>query len=598
MSTATPIKLRIPRQDLSQLSAFPPTAEGAAQWGRSLSSDDTQTAVVRMQEALRECNRVEMTSNQRFVILEALCPTAVRIQGQLTRRFLNQPLVLPEASRQMAEFSESLLSLLSTAYTLVTVHTIQRPPDSPELNPARQACESLQRALEFAGRRILQAFQLYQNLEPSCWLTLHQLYALGERQNLANLPVADLHGQQVSLTSTYLQTAMLSCCKPNQLRQSELIGLYLALQNLWGHLLKLRRDCDGEDSCFRVNLHDDKPPQYHLDDAGTGEYIRYIATSGLLKHLQEMHNRDRGNQQQVNTLLRELGLPMSSLDHLVEALSTPRQRNFSRRSGEGLALEVAVGLSSVHYHIAGDRTFAQFLPAQLAEMADSGKLFTDAGSPRHPEGDAAGHPAVERPPAPAEEMVHHLEEAPEANPGQHRFSIYRAPVINVSPGGYCLSWDDPNPVNMRSGDVLCVREPDQSNWLIAAVRWISALENAQTLIGLELLSPQAVPYGARVMSPSGTPSRPIRVLLLPEIKLVGKPHTLITPRTGFRERQRVVLLRDDEEFLVQLQRQLDATGSYSQFSFRYVRELEKNNSAVAEEVEFPRLAFESLWSHI
>ena len=88
----------------------------------------------------------------------------------------------------------------------------------------------------------------------------------------------------------------------------------------------------------------------------------------------------------------------------------------------------------------------------------------------------------------------------------------------------------------------------------------------------------------------------MRVLLLPEIKLVGQPHTLITPRAGFRERQKVSLVREGEQFYLQLQRQVAATGSFAQFDFRYIKMLE---DVIAEDKSGALgAAYNSLWTNI
>jgi len=141
-----------------------------------------------------------------------------------------------------------------------------------------------------------------------------------------------------------------------------------------------------------------------------------------------------------------------------------------------------------------------------------------------------------------------------------------------------------------------VREGGRSDWIIAVIRWVSQLRDAKSLIGVELLSPRAMPYGARIQHKTEVESALRRVLLLPEIKLVGKPHTLITPRAGFKERQKVTLVREGEEFLVQLLRQISATGNFAQFDFRYIKQLEQ---VVAEDKASPLdSAFDSLWSSI
>lgn len=88
----------------------------------------------------------------------------------------------------------------------------------------------------------------------------------------------------------------------------------------------------------------------------------------------------------------------------------------------------------------------------------------------------------------------------------------------------------------------------------------------------------------------------MRALLLPEIKLVGQDPTLITPRAGFRERQKIILMRRGEEIFIQLLRQVAITSTFVQFEFRYIKQL---GEILAEDKSRPRdSAFDSLWTNI
>ena len=88
----------------------------------------------------------------------------------------------------------------------------------------------------------------------------------------------------------------------------------------------------------------------------------------------------------------------------------------------------------------------------------------------------------------------------------------------------------------------------------------------------------------------------MRALLLPEIKLVGQAPTLILPRAGVRERQKIALMKHGEEMFVQLVRQVAVTSTFAQFEFRYIKQL---GEILAEDKSRPRdSAFDSLWTNI
>ena len=88
----------------------------------------------------------------------------------------------------------------------------------------------------------------------------------------------------------------------------------------------------------------------------------------------------------------------------------------------------------------------------------------------------------------------------------------------------------------------------------------------------------------------------MRALLLPEIKLVGQPNTLITPRVGFKERQKVTLVRGGEEFHVQLFKKVSSTAAYNQFEFRYIQQLDE--IAMQDHPDVSNATYKSLWDDI
>ena len=483
---------------------------------------------------------------------------------------------------------------------------------SASTNPARLACEAIQRALVFNGRKLLQTLQLYRPVELNGWLTLHQLYALAETQGLESLPVAEPLGGANTIAGCYAQALILGCCKPNQLRQGDLAGIYRGLQD-WGGLVALQKP-PGAEGIFLVNLDSDQPPLYSsLYEEPQGEQCRYINTRPLIAHLQSLLE---GNGSKGVNFDKDTRLPHNTLEHLIKSLGSMSLRNFNRISSPH-PLWVSVGLSAAHFHLAGERDFEQllygneYIPPAADRVAtnpflahqETGDMWQQA----NPEEDYSRE-QVPNASATEQEIEHQVQvddrtmaalvsdEDPELPP-EERYPIFKVQLANASPGGYCLEWNAGLPGDTRTGDIVSLKEEQNRDWVVAVIRWISQLEHARTLVGLELLSPRAKPYGAQIQRKTGEKTAPMRVLLLPEIKLVGQPHTLITPRAGFSERQKITLMREGEEYYIQLLRQITATGSFSQFDFRYIKQMGevlgegKNTGAVDS-------PYDSLWSKI
>jgi hypothetical protein len=607
MTRDAPIRLRIPRQDLQDFEIFTPTPEGAGAWAAGLPATNARQVAQDLRAALAQINRVELAPEQRFGILEALRPVLLTAAASLARRFLKQPLVMAAESRQMADLTNALYTLAATGYTLTAIHAIQRRDSIRNVSPAQLACESIHRAIRFTGSRLLQTFQLYRPVELHGWLDLHQLYALAEAQQLARLKVEDRLSGDGSICAAYLQALMLGCCKPNQLRQTDLSAIYRGLQD-WSTLLEVRPDKEGG-SLFLVDLDSDQPPLYSsLYHEPPGPRTRYVDTSPLIDHLTGL----AAASEQGVVFDKDNTVSHALLEHLISSLGKMSMRNFARkRSGKTIA--VTIGLSACHFYLAGEQTFERLLHGddhvelvneRLPDnpfLARQGKR--DKWQEANPEEDFDQSTIRGR----DYDMEHEvqldertralLQEEDEGQPAAHMlYPIHEVSIFDASPGGYCLEWTSELPGNIRTGDLVCVREDAQARWALAVIRWMSQLEEHRTLVGLELISPDAKALGARMQQKRGEETEPMRVLLLPEIKLVGQPPTLVTPRAGFKERQKIILAAHGEEFYIQLLRQVAVTGSFVQFEFRYIKQL---GDVLAEDKSRPKDSpFDSLWTNI
>jgi hypothetical protein len=338
-----------------------------------------------------------------------------------------------------------------------------------------------------------------------------------------------------------------------------------------------------------------------------GPLCRTINTTTLLEHLKTL-KEETGIQ--GTSFDKETAVPANMLDHLITSLGSVSLRNFNRTASKS-PLWICVGLSSVHYHVARQRLFEQmlygdrYIPAAAMQTQDVKFLSShgdaDIWQKANPEEDymgsvgeaAGGH--IDLDTATRARLL--PEESPEL-PTNKRYPVFKVQLADTSPGGYCLELLDELPRDIKTGDVVGLKETEnQKEWVIAVIRWISRLENAKTLIGLELLSPRAIAYGARIYRNGGEKTPPMRVLLLPEITLVGQPHSLITPRAGFKERQKVTMRNSVDSHTIALQRQIMSTGNFDQFEFRYVKEL---GDVLAENRNGgpPEGEYDSIWSSI
>ena len=167
--------------------------------------------------------------------------------------------------------------MFTTGYTITAIQTIQRRESIAGANPAKLVCQSVHRAITTASTKLLVAFQLYQPVELNAWTELHQLYLLAERQRLTSQIVGDPVSGDGSITETYLRALMMGCCKPNQLRQRDLAGVFKGLRE-WVSQIHMPAPSEGE-GLFLVDFASDHPPIYHsLYSEEPGATCRLINT--------------------------------------------------------------------------------------------------------------------------------------------------------------------------------------------------------------------------------------------------------------------------------------------------------------------------------
>ncbi|MEH6589221.1 MAG: hypothetical protein V7746_03130 [Halioglobus sp.] len=602
MSSHSSIDSILPEHNLASFSLFALNERAAQNWAQNLPIGSPKQAAHQLRDAIEELNHVEVAPDARFEIMEVLRPSLNIALSNLTRHYLEQPLTLPGEPQKMAAVADALCDHCTTAYTLVAFNAVQRD----NKHAATLVCTAIQRAVSYAGNKMLQTYQLYRPVEPKDWLALHQLYALGERQGLTNEPVEDgLATQATSIAESYLQSVLLACCKPNQLQQKDLAVIYRGLAQ-WSKLVRIT-GTEGS-GLFQLDLASGHPPGYSAMSAQTEtENCRLLDTTELIQQLKELKAQDGAAGRQGIKFDRDTTLPSNLLEHLINALGVISKRNFARKKDTG-SLDITLGLSNTHYYLANGKEFEQVITGREPRSDhghDHDNLF--AAESRHHDLWEAANPHEISPGQRVDPLDvgieidadtrAKLEHEATAGNADHRFPIHEATYVNSSPGGYCLSWSDNLPQNIKSGEIIGVREGTNQGWIIAVTRWVSKLGDDRTLVGIELLSPSAMPYGARV---SHTETRqaemPSRALLLPEIKLIGQASTLITPRTGFKEKQKVLLTKASEHFNIQLTRQVAATPGYAQFEYRHIKLLQDIITDNKKDSEIP--TYDSMWKNL
>lgn len=590
MTSAATAKLHTPRQDLQAPTHFDASSEALAGWLETLPKANLGETTRALYHAVTELNRVRLAPALRLQLLETLRPAIHFATAGLRRHYLNQPTVLPEQPQKVARLAHVLHEELATGYILVAVQALA-------LGRQHSGFTQLPEALATAAHRgivehsmnLLRDCQLYRAPHPGCWNTIHQLALLAREYDADKPPVADSQCGDGSVSAAYLRALLLGSAKTNQLRQEDLAKLFQQLLE-WTSLARLGAP---QHTLLVVDPDGDDGPVYREFTAAGDDWLG-LDTQALAKHLEAL--RESGDTSLSDDLLA----------HLIHTWSSASKRAFLRLEVNE-RVDIALGLTATHHFIAGEIDFSVLLSSEghnkLALAEENPFLrVTDPTREAHQQRDvwdSAYQPRAGLAQVSMETIDYHIREQHSKTAGsreREKFRFHSVARINISPGGLCIKWPPDDPSQIRTGEIIGIREDHHKNWSVGVVRWLRLLESGPQL-GIELLSPTAVPYGARVVHKSGPQGEYLRVLILPEIKQTGQATTLIAPRLPFRTGQRVSLLHRDRETRIQLTRKIASTAAFSQFEFRRLSGLKASDTPTAKTAAGDG-DFEGLWNNL
>lgn len=589
-------RLIVPNQDLAQLSFCGGSKDSHVNtWVHNLPMTRINFVSGLLYQAVPEIGRLKASADTRLAILESLRPSVQQCIQGLSRQFLNQPLILPDPARKTATVAQALQKHMSNAYLVAVRDLCLSGKQINNDSQSRQAL-AIHRALSGLGLQLLRSYQLYTPIAGQLWVEIHTLYQIASLLNLIELPVWEPlphHQHANTIHHAYLRLLLLACAKPNQMRQDEVLATYYALENLSPLAQLQHHNPEQRDNLFAVMLDSNRAPVYksRLSFEDFKGNVRELNTSQLAKYLREQASQPATAADENSNLRNALNLSPALTDHLVNAWNILAQRSFERQDISG-TIEVAVGLSNLHFHICDQQPFSVFLN-QTKTFGDGNaeKIFQKRGiqlkpskstEEEDPWGDVMDLGDIGNVGLPTFNIESAMRKK-EQQDYQGSHPTHKVPLLDASPGGYCLEWQDEIPNLVRAGELVGLREEGRQKWGVGVIRWIQQAKNT-TLLGIQVLAPQATPLGVAIVHKNGGFSEYLRALQLPALKAINQPATLITNAVSFGEYNKVRVFRPPEgetqqsETTIQLNRRVFSTGAFSQFSFREIASMKPDSN--------------------
>lgn len=558
----SPAKPAAPATVIRELSFCKTTVRDLTVWLHKLPKANTGEYSRQIYLALSELSSLQAAPELRMQLLELLRPEVALITRQLEDNHLASCVILNARATKVANLCQTLQHHLNTGYKQIAVDLQSKKGSLLAL--------AIQRTLHGLFTTLARSYLTYRNVPAGLWFEIHQMYRLSAHHGLLAQTVQDplRDGAEQTLMQAYCCALLLGCSRANQMRQSDIKLLVAALPQ-WSQLVSLQ-DIGSNDALFAVALATDTPPRYQalLNLSGRNHMLGLntrVLTEAILERLQADKHTDLPH----NPI--KPGTPLPLLQQLACAWGDIAKRDFPR-TNVNASLELCLGMSAVHYHLADKKSFEQTLDRPLPEP--SLQLSPD---PSHEAADIwamAVDVEIERNSLSHNGFIDYQKPGQEASSTEENqrdysalYPVLTAAVVNQSPGGYCLEWTKDAPPNLQTGDLLALRDTPGHNWSIATVRWIRQNSQAGAKIGIELMAHRAEPCGSQLLRAGKAASNYLRALRIPAISAISRPAQLITAKVPFREGCTVTLNVNGEESRIVLGRLVQQTASYSQFEY-------------------------------
>jgi len=587
-----PLLLRAPVPTQSSLSFCDATPKDMKRWISTLPKANLGEMARRLYQGLGELNQLLTPSDNRMQLLELLRPEVSFVCKHLERHFLNQSVVLEERPRKVANLCQALQNHLAIGYKQIIARV------APRLGRDRSTLltTALQRALHCLNGPLIRANQLYCPVQDGLWLELHQIYQIARQLQLHNIPVADglaHHTRTLTVEQTYLVALLMGCSRCNQMRQHNIGKLADAL-DAWSSMVTLQQPLD-DNSLYAVAPSTDTAPRYtslYTEDQRANLLgINPRALSAALQRYIDLPLEQRTQ----SYLHMPPGLSIDVLHHLAAAWGDVSERAFQRMPGQG-TLTVCVGMSALHYFVGGQKCFSELLLVPTVTVSKVAEYTLEPLKPTQHDPWAQAmdvqRTGTSSNMLPFEEIEYQRDESDggaSASDGQKGFPTYSLHIVNHSPGGYCLAWPKDVPDQLQAGEMIGIQDHGHG-WSIAVVRWVRQVRGGGTQMGVELIAPFAQACGMQLLRAEQS-SQYLRALLLPEVRAIDVPATVVAPRLPFEDGSKVMINTKGDERRATLKHRKATTGSYNQFEYQ-IMEGPKNTAPQAG----PEQEFDSLWT--
>ena len=590
---------------------------------------------------LHRLNRTQISEVNRYKILELFWEPTDFLTEALKKHYLGLSFPLPAKKQQVALLSREIQAEMATGYKIVVEGKLTGQNSKLD---KKMLAMTIYHAMRYLCAVLQGSYQIYVPEPANIWKQIYRLYLHAQQNDFNDLPLdpgKNKHVTQVTINSLFKQILLLSLASPYRMRQGDLekVGNFL-LQ--WSSYAKISELIDP-DQCagmYSFNLSSDNPPGFFTPDESQHSLIHILDTVDLvaaikddIKHYSSYVASHGGNKNKIlsKKVLKQLFLTWGGI----------AKRGFSR-ARSNMKILVTFGLSATHHIIYETMKAAieedmklkekpkkddQWPPRNLPETTHDDELDEysnlDLNEPVYNKDShfsSAPVFGVSQPKSSKQDVWNPLYNSNIVDyddtifshstiSGKDNFSSQSQSIqyethlcnsVNESANGFCLAWqpttNQNSPINALVGELVGIRElgeTDEPQWGVGVIRWLKHTGTEKLELGIQKLAPHAISAGSLIIKKIKTPGSYLRTLVLPEIKSINQPMTLIAPNIyGVGNTLSLSIFGD--KVPIRLTKLIETTGAFSHFQFASISE----NDMTHTTEDNPKLDFDDVWSSI
>jgi hypothetical protein len=436
-------------------------------WVAALPRANTQATEQELARALDSLLAQRLDGNQRLGALEELRAAVLEAVTLLERQFTANPLPLPPDKARAAAVAETFHLLLAHGYRKAAAELCAPAGAVPFLRGAG-VVQALQRSAWHYSRALAMAWRVYRAPGEGAWRGLHRVHRFAASIKLDRKPVDDrAAGGNIDINTLYVQTLLMAAINPYAFGQGEQDTLWPIARGFAGRCGLSDRAPDGLAPVVPEDA--DRGPG---PGAGDESHSLWLDLRAFADDVERALGRVRDGQSE---LMPGIGPGVRVGNDLLLRL----RRAFGQIAARGLvrlpaghSLDTVLGLSGLHYFLAGQRDFDTFMrqSAQGTVHVIAGAAWTQGGL------------------------------------GMAKVTRYTGRVLDQSLGGYRMTWENAEQVRARVGELVGLsfgEDAEEQDWMVGVMRWLRYEDNGGLSAGVELLARRASPVALRVVSADG-----------------------------------------------------------------------------------------------